>query len=281
MNALSAEPPRPAAAWAAGRELLSASSDGWRRLCSTMRARRRPTWEQPSRRGTSYPIGLRTTDPARKLPSDRQSDVGRTFVADLTLRPIEDSDLDALFDAMREPESVQIAAFTAKDPRRSQSVDIHMSTVRISPDTTLRAVTHDGRLVGSISASSPRTALRSPTGSTALSRDKESLAKPLPCFSTAFWSDRSSPALPATTSDRSESYEEPAFRSSARRSRRSRTEDRDRGEAPAPRLEPEYGKPIECLHQRVRAGQGLFVCRGGCPDRIRTCATACEGGCVE
>jgi hypothetical protein len=31
-------------------------------------------------------------------------------------RPVEDSDLDGLFDQMREPEGVWIAAFTAKDP---------------------------------------------------------------------------------------------------------------------------------------------------------------------
>jgi hypothetical protein len=37
-------------------------------------------------------------------------------VADVALRPIDDSDLDALFDQMRDPESVRMAAFTAKDP---------------------------------------------------------------------------------------------------------------------------------------------------------------------
>jgi len=37
-------------------------------------------------------------------------------VTDVALRPIADSDLDALFDQMRDPESVQMAAFTAKTP---------------------------------------------------------------------------------------------------------------------------------------------------------------------
>jgi hypothetical protein len=37
-------------------------------------------------------------------------------VADVALRPVDDSDLDALFDQMRDPESVWMAAFTAKDP---------------------------------------------------------------------------------------------------------------------------------------------------------------------
>jgi hypothetical protein len=40
-------------------------------------------------------------------------------VADVALRPIEDDDVDALFDQMRDTESVQMAAFTAKAPARS------------------------------------------------------------------------------------------------------------------------------------------------------------------
>ncbi len=70
----------------------------------------------------------------------------------VALRLIEDSDLDAFFDHMRDPESVQMAAFTAKDPDDRKAFDAHMSMVRTSPDTTLRAVTRDGGLVGSISS---------------------------------------------------------------------------------------------------------------------------------
>ncbi|MCW3819459.1 GNAT family N-acetyltransferase [Micromonospora sp. DR5-3] len=36
--------------------------------------------------------------------------------AEVALRPVDDSDLDALFEQMRDPESVRMAAFTAKDP---------------------------------------------------------------------------------------------------------------------------------------------------------------------
>jgi hypothetical protein len=39
---------------------------------------------------------------------------------DVTLRPIDDSDLDALFDQMRDPVSVQMAAFTTQDPEDGQ-----------------------------------------------------------------------------------------------------------------------------------------------------------------
>lgn len=72
-------------------------------------------------------------------------------MAEVALRPIEDSDLDALFDQMRDPESVRMAAFTAEDPDDRAAFDAHMAEVRASPDVVLRAVTLDGRLVGSIS----------------------------------------------------------------------------------------------------------------------------------
>jgi RimJ/RimL family protein N-acetyltransferase len=73
-------------------------------------------------------------------------------VADVALRTIDDSDLDALFDQMRDPESVRMAAFTTKDPEDRTAFEIHMAKVRTSPEVTTRAVTADGRLVGSIAS---------------------------------------------------------------------------------------------------------------------------------
>ncbi|HEY7273824.1 MAG TPA: GNAT family N-acetyltransferase [Actinoplanes sp.] len=73
-------------------------------------------------------------------------------MADVVLRPIDDSDLDALFDQMRDPESVRMAAFTTKDPDDRMAFDLHMAKVRASPDGTIQAVTVDGRLVGSIAS---------------------------------------------------------------------------------------------------------------------------------
>ncbi|GAB3007336.1 GNAT family N-acetyltransferase [Saccharothrix stipae] len=70
----------------------------------------------------------------------------------MALRAIEDADLDALFEQMRDPESVRMAAFTAKDPDDREAFDVHMAKIRASPGTTLRAVTLDGRFVGSISS---------------------------------------------------------------------------------------------------------------------------------
>lgn len=73
-------------------------------------------------------------------------------MAEVALRPVEDADLDALFDQMRDPESVRMAAFTAKDPDDRAAFDAHMAKVRSAPDATLRAVTRDGQFVGTISS---------------------------------------------------------------------------------------------------------------------------------
>jgi RimJ/RimL family protein N-acetyltransferase len=77
---------------------------------------------------------------------------GGKDVSVVALRPVEDSDLDALFDQMRDPASVLMAAFTTEDPDDRHAFDAHMAMVRSSPGITLRAVICDGRLVGSISS---------------------------------------------------------------------------------------------------------------------------------
>jgi RimJ/RimL family protein N-acetyltransferase len=70
----------------------------------------------------------------------------------VALRPIRDGDLDGLFEEMRDPESVWMAAFTVKDPDDRAVFDAHMALVRRSPEITQRAVTCGGRLAGSIAA---------------------------------------------------------------------------------------------------------------------------------
>jgi RimJ/RimL family protein N-acetyltransferase len=71
-------------------------------------------------------------------------------VAGVALRPVEDTDLDALFELMRDPESVRMAAFTAKDPNDREAFDKHVTKLRTSPGITHRAVTRDGQLVGTV-----------------------------------------------------------------------------------------------------------------------------------
>ena len=64
----------------------------------------------------------------------------------------DDSDFDALFGQMRDPESVRMAAFTAENPDDRTAFDVHMAKVRTLPEVPTRAVTVDGRLVGSIAS---------------------------------------------------------------------------------------------------------------------------------
>ena len=52
---------------------------------------------------------------------------GDALVAKVALRPVDDSDLDALFEQMRDPKSVMMAAFTAKDPDDRIAFDVHMA----------------------------------------------------------------------------------------------------------------------------------------------------------
>ncbi len=66
------------------------------------------------------------------------------------LRPVENSDLDTIFEQMCDPASVQMAAFTTEDPNDRAAFDAHMARVMGSPDTTNRAITYDDRLVGTI-----------------------------------------------------------------------------------------------------------------------------------
>jgi RimJ/RimL family protein N-acetyltransferase len=70
----------------------------------------------------------------------------------VALREVEDGDLDALFEQMRDPEGVWMAAFTAEDPDDRGFFDAHMARVRVAPDVTMRAITLDGRLVGHVAS---------------------------------------------------------------------------------------------------------------------------------
>ncbi|NUT93866.1 MAG: GNAT family N-acetyltransferase, partial [Saccharothrix sp.] len=51
-------------------------------------------------------------------------------MVEVALRSVEDADLDALFEQMRDPVAVRMAAFTAKDPDDRDAFDRHMAKVR-------------------------------------------------------------------------------------------------------------------------------------------------------
>jgi len=70
----------------------------------------------------------------------------------IALRDLEDADLDALFDQMRDPESVRMAAFTSTDPNDRAAFDAHMRQVRTTPGVLNRAITCDGVFVGTVAS---------------------------------------------------------------------------------------------------------------------------------
>ena len=71
-------------------------------------------------------------------------------MGEVALRPVEDSDLDALFEQWRDPESVWMAAFVARNPDDRTAFDVHMAKIRTAAGMIIRAVTVDGRLGGSV-----------------------------------------------------------------------------------------------------------------------------------
>jgi RimJ/RimL family protein N-acetyltransferase len=70
----------------------------------------------------------------------------------IVLRPVEVSDLDVIFEQMRDPESVRMAAFTAQDPSDRSAFNAHMAKVMTSPEVRNRAIIGQGRLVGTIAS---------------------------------------------------------------------------------------------------------------------------------
>jgi RimJ/RimL family protein N-acetyltransferase len=73
-------------------------------------------------------------------------------MTEVVLRPVRDEDLDAIFEQMRDPDSVRMAAFTHEDPDDRAAFDAHMARIRARPDVTLRAIVADGVLAGTISS---------------------------------------------------------------------------------------------------------------------------------
>jgi RimJ/RimL family protein N-acetyltransferase len=71
-------------------------------------------------------------------------------MSQLALRPVEVGDLDGIFEQMRDPESVWMAAFTPEDPNDRSAFDAHTAKIMSSSENTLLAIIRDSRLVGII-----------------------------------------------------------------------------------------------------------------------------------
>ena len=74
------------------------------------------------------------------------------MISEVTLRGLEDADLDILYEFMRDPEAVRMAAFTAEDPGDREAFDAHMRKIRGNPETLNQVILGDGVVVGSIAS---------------------------------------------------------------------------------------------------------------------------------
>lgn len=70
----------------------------------------------------------------------------------LELRPVEDAHRDSIFEMMRDPDAVSMAAFTATDPDDRAAFDAHLTKLRTSPDISHFGIFLDDRLVGTAGA---------------------------------------------------------------------------------------------------------------------------------
>jgi RimJ/RimL family protein N-acetyltransferase len=69
---------------------------------------------------------------------------------DVSLRPLVDADLDAIYEQMKDPEAVRMAAFTAEDPGDRHAFLAHMSRIRDDPSCVQRVIEADGTIAGTI-----------------------------------------------------------------------------------------------------------------------------------
>jgi hypothetical protein len=70
----------------------------------------------------------------------------------VSLRPLEDGDLDAIYQHVTDPESVRMAAFTAEDQTDRRAFLNRMTRMRADPSATNRVIDVDGAIAGTIAS---------------------------------------------------------------------------------------------------------------------------------
>lgn len=68
----------------------------------------------------------------------------------VSLRPVEDGDLDAIYRQVSDPESVRMAAFTAEDQADRQAFLDRTSRLRADTSVSYRVIEVDGAIAGTI-----------------------------------------------------------------------------------------------------------------------------------
>lgn len=70
----------------------------------------------------------------------------------IALRDLDDDDLDAIFEMMRDRKSVEAAAFTAEDPDDRDAFDAWIARQRTAPGVSCFVVTENGGFAGTAAA---------------------------------------------------------------------------------------------------------------------------------
>jgi RimJ/RimL family protein N-acetyltransferase len=73
-------------------------------------------------------------------------------VSHIELRPLNDDDLDAVFEMMRDPEAIARTAFTAQDADDRQAFDAWIARERAADDVVFWVVTENGGFAGTAAA---------------------------------------------------------------------------------------------------------------------------------
>ena len=80
------------------------------------------------------------------------SDTFRIAQMNVSLRPLEDRDLDTIYQQVTDPESVRMAAFTAEDQTDRRAFLNRMSRLRADTSVSYRVIDVDGAIAGTIAS---------------------------------------------------------------------------------------------------------------------------------
>ena len=70
----------------------------------------------------------------------------------VTLRPVRDDDLPIFFEQERDPQAVQMAAFTHPDPNDRAAFDAHWAKICSRPSVCVRTIEADGVVIGHVAS---------------------------------------------------------------------------------------------------------------------------------
>jgi RimJ/RimL family protein N-acetyltransferase len=88
----------------------------------------------------------------RAVGTGQADDILRIALMNVSLRPLEDRDLDTIYQQVTDPESVRMAAFTAEDQTDRGAFLDRISRVRADTSASNRVIEVDGAVAGTIAS---------------------------------------------------------------------------------------------------------------------------------